>query len=363
MKIIYGIFSPTSSITTGTPSSAAAGLPSCGSSPPSVSRLRRLPRRAKSRAVPPPLRCASSGSLIDTCICCSVHNASVDDNVTSSGMEAAGTAMYPLHRCKTIYLVRHAQGIHNVEGEKDPSAYIQFDVIFKVFLTTSVYDEFPSGCSCNLFDGLREHVKKCGLAKKVELVITSPLLRYSILLTIPLMCLHSSTENIELKLVLDSCQYLRKSTIRTMQTAVGVFGGDNYTHGASASPLMVENAGHSGRPAIENDEDVLWEPDVREANVAVAARGMKFIDWATILIPCFFNCISLYRVKCLRRTGCLLHFYAALQIVSSGPWCWLAEACLGPIPPSFNYLGKVPPGLDLPSDVVDKKLLEEAPKN
>jgi hypothetical protein len=30
---------------------------------------------------------------------------------------------------------------------------------------------------------------------------------------------------------------------------------------------------------IENDEDVLWEPDVREANEAVAVRGMKFIDW------------------------------------------------------------------------------------
>ncbi|TVU06823.1 hypothetical protein EJB05_46858 [Eragrostis curvula] len=39
-------------------------------------------------------------------------------------MEAAGTAMYPLHRCKTVYLVRHAQGIHNVEGQKDPSAYM-----------------------------------------------------------------------------------------------------------------------------------------------------------------------------------------------------------------------------------------------
>jgi hypothetical protein len=39
---------------------------------------------------------------------------------------------------------------------------------------------------------------------------------------------------------------------RTMQTAVGVFGGGNYADGASASPLMVEGAGHSGRPAISS---------------------------------------------------------------------------------------------------------------
>jgi hypothetical protein len=38
---------------------------------------------------------------------------------------------------------------------------------------------------------------------------------------------------------------------RTMQTAVGVFGGGNCTDG-SASPLMVEGAGHSGRQAISS---------------------------------------------------------------------------------------------------------------
>ncbi|KAG2564565.1 phosphoglycerate mutase-like protein 1 isoform X2 [Panicum virgatum] len=188
----------------------------------------------------------------------------------------AGTALYPLHRCKTIYLVRHAQGIHNVAGEKDFNAYMSQD-LFDAQLT-------PLGWS--QVDSLREHVKKSGLAKKIELVITSPLLR-------------------------------------TMQTAVGVFGDENYTDGVSAPPLMVENAGHSGRPAvsslncppflavetcrehlgvhpcdkrrsiteyrplfpaidfslIENDEDVLWEPDVREANESVALRGMKFFDW------------------------------------------------------------------------------------
>ncbi|KAM0882530.1 hypothetical protein ACQ4PT_032231 [Festuca glaucescens] len=192
-------------------------------------------------------------------------------------MEAsAGTALYPLHRCKIIYLVRHAQGVHNVEGHKDAGAY----------LSPALLDAQLTPLGWSQVDCLREHVTKCGLAKKIELVITSPLLR-------------------------------------TMQTAVGVFGGGNYTDGVSASPLMVEGAGHSGRQAIsslncppflaleacrerlgvnpcdkrssitkcrtlfpaidfsliENDEDVLWEPDVRETRESVAARGMKFIDW------------------------------------------------------------------------------------
>jgi hypothetical protein len=30
---------------------------------------------------------------------------------------------------------------------------------------------------------------------------------------------------------------------------------------------------------IENDEDVLWVPDVRETFESLAERGMKFIDW------------------------------------------------------------------------------------
>uniref|UniRef100_A0A453ACB8 Phosphoglycerate mutase-like protein n=1 Tax=Aegilops tauschii subsp. strangulata TaxID=200361 RepID=A0A453ACB8_AEGTS len=121
-------------------------------------------------------------------------------------MEAgAGTALYPAHRCKTIYLVRHAQGIHNVEGEKDFAAY-KSHALLDAQLT-------PLGWS--QVDTLREHVTKSGLAKKIELVIVSPLLR-------------------------------------TMQTAVGVFGGGNYTDGASASPLMVEGAGNSGRQPISS---------------------------------------------------------------------------------------------------------------
>jgi len=30
---------------------------------------------------------------------------------------------------------------------------------------------------------------------------------------------------------------------------------------------------------IENDEDILWKPDIREENEEVAARGLKFLEW------------------------------------------------------------------------------------
>lgn len=117
----------------------------------------------------------------------------------------AGTAVFPLHRCKTIHLLRHAQGVHNVEGDNDHSAYMK----------PEFFDARITPLGWNQVDRLREHVKKCGLPEKIELVICSPLLR-------------------------------------TMQTAVGVFGGENHTNGISAPPLMVENAADSGRPAISS---------------------------------------------------------------------------------------------------------------
>lgn len=39
---------------------------------------------------------------------------------------------------------------------------------------------------------------------------------------------------------------------RTLQTAVGVFGGDGYTDRTDALPLMVANAGNSGQAAISS---------------------------------------------------------------------------------------------------------------
>ncbi|EPS62107.1 hypothetical protein M569_12686, partial [Genlisea aurea] len=135
-------------------------------------------------------------------------------------------------------------------------------------------------------DSLHQHVHASGLIRKVELVITSPLLR-------------------------------------TIQTSVGVFGGEYRSEEADNVPLMVANAGNSGRPAvsnlnsppilavelcrehlgvrpcdkrrtineykclfpavdfslIESDDDVLWKPDIRETNEELAARGINFFSW------------------------------------------------------------------------------------
>ncbi|KAI3933111.1 hypothetical protein MKW92_002267 [Papaver armeniacum] len=158
---------------------------------------------------------------------------------------SATTTLFPLHRTKTLHLVRHAQGVHNVEGEKDFSAY-KSEEFFDAQLTPL---------------GWEQHVHECGLDKKVELVIVSPLLR-------------------------------------TLQTAVGSFGPVRYADEKDFTPLMMANAGNSYRSAIsssntppfvalelcraqfiEDEEDVLWQADVRESREAVAARGMKFINW------------------------------------------------------------------------------------
>ncbi|KAI4294926.1 hypothetical protein MLD38_032406 [Melastoma candidum] len=137
-----------------------------------------------------------------------------------------------------------------------------------------------------MVDNLRNHAQSSGLSKKVDLVITSPLMR-------------------------------------TLQTAVGVFGGEGYLNEPDIPPLMMENAGKSGRAAIsslncppivavelcrehlgvrpcdkrssisdyrtlfpgvdfslvESDEDILWKADIREANEELAERGRQFLSW------------------------------------------------------------------------------------
>ncbi|KAJ1434879.1 Histidine phosphatase superfamily [Sesbania bispinosa] len=110
---------------------------------------------------------------------------------------------------------------------------------------------------------------------------------------------------------------------RTLQTAVGVFGGGGYTDRTDLLPLMVANAGNSSHAAIssmncppivavelcrehlgvhpcdkrrsiseyqllfpaidfsliDSNEDIWWKYNVRETKEELAARGLKFMNW------------------------------------------------------------------------------------
>ncbi|MBA0667361.1 hypothetical protein Goklo_000461, partial [Gossypium klotzschianum] len=64
------------------------------------------------------------------------------------------------------WLVRHAQGIHNVDGDKN----------YKAYMSPEYFDAHITPLGWQQVDNLRKHVHECGLAKRIDLVITSPLL-------------------------------------------------------------------------------------------------------------------------------------------------------------------------------------------
>ncbi|PKI64857.1 phosphoglycerate mutase-like protein 1 isoform X2 [Punica granatum] len=268
--------------------------------------------------------------------------------------------LYPLHRTKTLHLVRHAQGFHNVEGEKDYKAYLSYDLL----------DAQLTPLGWQQVHNLRKHVQACGLSKKIELVIASPLLR-------------------------------------TMQTAVGAFGGEGYTDGIDAPALMVANAGQSNHPAIsslncppfiavelcrehlgvhpcdkrrsiteyrslfpaidfsliENDEDVLWKPDVREKDEEVAIRGMKFLNWLWTRKEREIAIVShsgfLYHA--LSNFGNDCHPQIKSEICTHFANCELRSvvivdrSMIGSNSSTTNFPGKIADGLGLPSDAAEKK--------
>ncbi|KAI3465178.1 hypothetical protein Pfo_021841 [Paulownia fortunei] len=278
-----------------------------------------------------------------------------------SDMDAApGQGLYPLHRCKTIHLVRHAQGFHNVAGEKDHSAY----------LSPEFFDAQLTPLGWQQVDNLRKHVHSSGLSRRIELVIVSPLLR-------------------------------------TMQTAVGVFGGEGYADGIDVPPLMAENTRNSSRPAIsslnsppfvamelcrehlgvhwcdkrrsiseykplfpaidfsliESDADTLWKLDVREANEELAERGLKFLNWLWTRKET--------EIVVVTHSGFLIHTLAAFgddchpsvksEICRPFNNCELRSmvivdrSMITSSSSKTNYPGKIPCGLDAPSDNADEK--------
>ncbi|KAL8554853.1 hypothetical protein ACS0TY_002870 [Phlomoides rotata] len=227
-------------------------------------------------------------------------------------------------------------------------------------------------------DNLRKHVHSTGLIKNIDMVITSPLLR-------------------------------------TIQTAVGVFGGEAYTDKMDGLPLMVANAGNSGRPAIsslnsppilavelcrehlgvhpcdkrrsiseyerlfpavdfsliESDDDILWKADVRETKEEVADRGVNFINWLFTRKEKEIAVVthSGFLFHTLARFGNDCHPLVKKEISSHFANCELRSMVIGDRrvvgsdSSSTNYSGKVPPGPDLPSEAADEKNKEKDASN
>uniref|UniRef100_A0A803MC82 Phosphoglycerate mutase-like protein 1 n=1 Tax=Chenopodium quinoa TaxID=63459 RepID=A0A803MC82_CHEQI len=274
------------------------------------------------------LRPRFSLSSLPSIRCISLSSAM--DNVSSP-------SLFPLHHCKVIHLVRHAQGLHNIEGEKN----------YKAYMKPEYFDAPLTPLGWQQVDNLRRHVRDCGLYNKIELVITSPLLR-------------------------------------TLQTTVGVFGGEGYTDGMDVLPMMVANAGNSDRSAIsslncppimavelcrehliETDEDTLWKADVRETKAEVAARGMNFMNWLLTRKEKEIAVVthSGFLMHTLSQFGNDCHPLMKDEISKRFKNCELRSIVLADRnmigsnsnAPVTNYPGKIPDGPDLPSDLADEK--------
>ncbi|KAL0365242.1 UNVERIFIED_CONTAM: Phosphoglycerate mutase-like protein 1 [Sesamum angustifolium] len=270
-----------------------------------------------------------------------------------SQMDNVGSpSLFPLHRCKTIHLVRHAQGIHNVEGDKN----------YKAYMSPEYFDAHITQLGWQQVDHLRKHVHSSGLIKKIDVVITSPLLR-------------------------------------TIQTAVGVFGGEGYTDRMDVLPLMVANAGNSSRAAISSldcpsiiavelcREHLGVHPCDKRRSIKKPRRklqlGNELHELVTSYLPCK-NCSissnSLFtrkekEIAIVTHSGFLFHTLAAFgndchplvkkEISSHFANCELRSmviadrSMVGSDSSWTNYPGKIPSGIDLPSDVADEKNQEK----
>lgn len=75
--------------------------------------------------------------------------------------------LYSPNNCKILHMVRHGQGVHNVEAEKNIDA----------LLSPELFDSPISALGWQQVADLRKYVHATGLLKRIDLVVTSPLLR------------------------------------------------------------------------------------------------------------------------------------------------------------------------------------------
>ncbi|XVE80542.1 hypothetical protein DITRI_Ditri14bG0148500 [Diplodiscus trichospermus] len=164
---------------------------------------------------------------------------------------------YPWQQhCKILHLVRHGQALHNVEGDKNREA----------LLSPDLFDAQLSPLGLHQVAELRENVHASGLLDGIELIVTSPL-------------------------------------SRAMQTAVGVFGSEVQTISTHNGPKIMaielcrDRLGvrpcdmrrkvsecQSLFPSIDfsmmdDEDDILWNPNTREPEEELAERGAKILKW------------------------------------------------------------------------------------
>lgn len=87
-------------------------------------------------------------------------------------------------------------------------------------------------------------------------------------------------------------------TFRTLQTAVGVFGGGDYVDRTDVVPLMVANAGNSGQSAISS----LNCPPI----VAFELCREHLVFLALLCFSCSNPCLSLENSSC-NFDGCIIY--------------------------------------------------------
>lgn len=101
--------------------------------------------------------------------------------------------------------------------------------------------------SISMFANRLTSNKSLGEFKRRKMGFSDFLWRYVLLVWI-VFCLTGEEDSIALII----CDWWCLWYFRTMQTAVGVFGGEGYKEMTDILPLMVANAGNSNRPAISS---------------------------------------------------------------------------------------------------------------
>ncbi|WRX30477.1 Histidine phosphatase superfamily [Theobroma cacao] len=243
---------------------------------------------------------------------------------------AAAPSPYPFASYKVLHLVRHAQGVHNLESEKSRDPLTSFEY-FDAELSSQGWQQV-----CDQ----RRYVCASGLLEKIEVVITSPM-------------------------------------TRTLQTAVGIFRGEGQPADRfDVTPFEEENVKNAETSTfnrlpiisyelcrermIESEDDVLWKGE-KESHEAVVARGMKFIKWL---------CGRKEKEIAVVSHGVFLQ-QAMTELIKSNKCCPLME--VDPLSrvtglesdslSTTTHCGRIPYGLELPRDSAKENISVEEVTN